>query len=47
MPIFKKGDKTLMANHRPVNLASIVDEIMDSVIARNMREHFGEAQLDK
>ena len=39
VPIFKKGDKSLTANYRPVSLTSIVGKILESVIARNIRNH--------
>ena len=45
VPIFKKGDKTLTANYRPVSLTSIVGKMMESVIAKNIREHLERHKL--
>ena len=45
VPIFKKGDKTLASNYRPVSLTSIVGKIMESIIAKNIREHLERHKL--
>ena len=45
VPIFKKGDKTLTANYRPVSLTSVVGKLMESVIARSIREHLDRHKL--
>ena len=32
IPLFKKGDSSLVANYRPVSLCSVVCKLMESVI---------------
>ena len=47
IPIFKKGDKTNMSNYRPVSLTSVVGKMMESIIARNIRDHLDKHKLIK
>ena len=39
VPIFKKGDRSVMSNYRPISLTSIVGKMLESIIARRIREH--------
>ncbi len=45
IPIFKKGEKTLASNYRPVSLTSVVGKVLESIIARNIREHLDKHNL--
>ena len=45
VPIFKKGDKTVASNYRPVSLTSVVGKIMESIITKNIREHLDKHNL--
>ena len=38
-PLFKKGDKTLLSNYRPVSLTSIPCKIMENIIRAKMQEY--------
>ena len=40
VPIYKKGDKQLASNYRPVSLTSITCKVMEHVIHSNIMEHF-------
>ena len=44
-PIFKKGDRTLMSNHRPVSLTSVVGKLLESIMANSIREHLDKHKL--
>jgi Reverse transcriptase (RNA-dependent DNA polymerase)/Endonuclease-reverse transcriptase len=39
IPIFKKGDKTLPENYRPVSLTSTVCKVLEKIIAHQIRLH--------
>ena len=39
VPIFKKGDRAIMTNYRPISLTSVVGKMLESIIASNIREH--------
>lgn len=40
VPIFKKGDKQLPSNYRPVSLTSITCKVMEHIVHSNIMEHF-------
>ena len=39
VPIYKKGDKELSGNYRPLNLTSVPCKILESIIRDEMMEH--------
>ena len=38
-PIYKKGDRTLVSNYRPISLTSPIVKIMESIIRDRIQEH--------
>ncbi len=44
-PIFKKRAKSITANYNPIRLTSVVGKMMESIIARNIREHLERHRL--
>ena len=40
VPIYKKGDKQLPSNYRPVSLTSITCKVMQHIVHTNIMEHF-------
>ena len=44
-PIFKKGDKSIASNYRPVSLTSICGKIMESIIRDKLVEHLTSQEL--
>ena len=44
-PIFKKGDKSLASNYRPISLTSIVGKILESLIRDKIVEHLDKHRL--
>ena len=40
VPIFKKGDKQLPSNYRPVSLTTITCKVMEHIVHNNIMEHF-------
>jgi len=45
VPIFKKGDRSLPANYRPVSLTSITCKVLEHVIHSSIMSHFDEHQI--
>ena len=39
-PIFKKGDRHLPENYRPVSLTSVISKLLEHIISSNMLRHF-------
>ena len=39
MPVFKKGDKSLAANYRPISLACILCKVLEHILASNIVKH--------
>ena len=39
MPIFKKGDKSLVANYRPISLTCILCKVLEHILASNIVKH--------
>ena len=37
--IFKKGDKTVLSIERPINLTSVIDKLMEAIIAKKVKKH--------
>ena len=42
MPVFKKGDKSLATNYRPISLTSIPCKVLEHILASNIVKHLGE-----
>ena len=40
IPFYKKGDKQLPSNYRPVSLTSITCKVMEHIVHTNIMEHF-------
>ena len=40
VPVFKKGDKQLLKNHRPISLLPIIDKIFEKLLYNQMFEFF-------
>ena len=45
VPIFKKGDKAESSNYRPISLTSVVDKMLEAIIARAISKHLDEHKL--
>ena len=45
VPIFKKGDKAESSNYRPISLTSVVDKMLEAIIARAFRKPLDEHKL--
>ena len=45
VPIFKKRNRGLMSNYRPISLTSIVNKLLESIIANKIREHLEKFSL--
>jgi len=44
-PIFKKGDKSLPSNYRPISLTSIAGKLLESIIRDKIVEHLNDYNL--
>ena len=45
VPIFKKGDKAESSNYCPTSLTSVVDKMLEAIIAGAIRKHLDEHKL--
>lgn len=45
VPIFKKGDRTLPINYRPVSLTSILCKTLEHIMASNIMDHLDECNI--
>jgi hypothetical protein len=45
IPVFKKGDRSLASNYRPISLTSIVGKLLESIIANKIRLHLEKHKL--
>ena len=45
MPVFKKGDKSLASNYRPISLTCILCKVLEHIIASNIAKHLDEQGL--
>ena len=39
VPIFKKGDRSEKSNYRPISLTSVIAKMLESIVAKRIREH--------
>ena len=39
-PVFKKGDRHLPENYRPVSLTSVLSKLLEHIVCRHMLKHF-------
>ena len=44
-PIFKKGDRTLASNYRPVSLTSVCSKILEHIVHSNIMNHFDQYSI--
>ena len=44
-PIFKKGDRLVAGNYRPVSLTAILCKVIESVVREKMQRYFYDNQL--
>ena len=45
MPVFKKGDKSLASNYRPISLTCILCKVLEHILASNIVKHLDEQGL--
>jgi hypothetical protein len=39
MPLFKKGDKSLISNYRPISLLSAVGKVFERIVFKEVFNH--------
>ena len=44
-PLFKKGDKSLARNYRPISLTCIPYKLLEHIVCSNIMAHFDEHEL--
>ena len=44
-PLFKKGDRTIASNYRPVSLTSICSKLLEHIIHSNIMKHFNKHSI--
>ena len=44
-PLFKKGDRSLARNHRPVSLTCIPCKLLEHIVCSNIMAHLDEHEL--
>ena len=44
-PVFKKGDKSIASNYRPISLTSILCKVLEDIFASNLVTHLDSHQL--
>ena len=42
MPVFEKGDKSLVANYQPISLTCILCKVLEHILASNIVKHLNE-----
>ena len=45
VPIFKKGDRHLASNYRPVSLTSIVCKVLEHIVHSSVMKHFDSSKI--
>ena len=45
MPVFKKGDKSLAANYRPISLTCILCKVLERILASNIVKHLDAQEI--
>ena len=45
VPIFKKGNKQLASNYRPISLTSIIGKVMESIVKDAIMAHMSQYKL--
>ena len=44
-PIFKKGDKSDLANYRPISLTCVFCKVLEHIVASNLTKHFANSNI--
>ncbi len=39
IPIYKKAEKSLMENYKPISLTLVIGKMLESIIAGSIRDH--------
>ena len=45
VPVFKKGDRSIASNYRPISLTSLVGKLLETIIAKKIRHHLEKHNL--